>query len=191
MRYILMLLILLMAAPSWGATYLCQTAQGTADGSDAGNCMSLATFNSSATAGDTGYLTAGTYITAINPSADGVSGSPITYQRDPAAAEYSAVITNTNRCVDLTDDNYITIDGLYINNCGDNWVLIYDATNITVSNSKFYDSSAWGGLEIGGTSENVFIDNNNFVSGPLKDVGDCWDADDNLHDNNVTAYWEY
>ncbi len=88
---------------------------------DPGRYCSLATANSSAIAGDTIYMKAGTYnysrtgTGAIAPARSGVNGRPITYSR--IATESKPLINCTNSSIGaaLSSRSYIKLDGIKFN----------------------------------------------------------------------------
>ncbi|MEN6620082.1 MAG: right-handed parallel beta-helix repeat-containing protein, partial [Smithella sp.] len=92
--------------------------QGT---TDPGKYCSLATANSSAIAGDTIYMKAGTYnysksgTGAISPARSGVKGSPITYSRIATANKPLINCTNSTSGANLASRSYVKLDGIKFN----------------------------------------------------------------------------
>ena len=137
----------------------------------------LSKANSTLTAGDIVYIRAGTYREQICPKNSGSSGNYITYQRYPGDPKYSVIISTRSHGAYLLNKNYITIDGLYFNNCGSRWILIDDSDYNIIQNCKFYDSEAYTGILVdGGGSYNQFLDNI-FEDAALLSSSGTWDAE--------------
>ena len=155
---------LMLAAPSWAADYYVRQGEYLAkDGSNCANSISIATFNSSASGGNTYVICSGETITTTIAPPTGTEGSVITliseYEYDTTGTQYDVEVTTASYGANLSSKDYITIDGLYFNDCGGRWILMnYSDYNI-IQNCKFYDSAAYAGIRMDYCNYNKFIDN--------------------------------
>lgn len=95
-RLLATLLLLTVALPAWGATYWVRDAQtGAHTGADSSNAISLATFNSTAVAGDVALLVGVFTATAPNPANSGTIAAPIVYRGCVPGAQTGAIIGGT------------------------------------------------------------------------------------------------
>jgi hypothetical protein len=175
----------------WAVTYyVAPNAVGSETGADCDNAKARTWFDNNAIAGDTAILCDGTYTDQINPANSGTSGNPITYKADN---QYGAVISvsSSNGAFYPGDSDYITLDGLYFNNCGGEWINLDSgkADYIVIQNCKFYDADAWSGIRIRGDSDYGRIINNVFLDAPVQSGGipacasppyDCSESDCNI-----------
>ena len=116
--------------------------------------------NSTLQAGDTVHMRGGTYAGQIKPANSGTSGNYIIYQRYSGDAEWSVIISTQSYGAYLLNKNYITIDGLYFNNCGHRWIFFDNSDYNIVQNCKFYDADTWAGIHFdNGSTYNKILDN--------------------------------
>jgi hypothetical protein len=160
-------------SPLWATTYhVAPRAAGSETGADCDNAKTRTWFDNNAIAGDTAILCDGTYTNQISPANSGTSGNPITYIADN---QYGAVISVRSGYGAFYpgDSDYITLDGLYFNDCGGNWINLKSgkADYITIQNCKFYDADKWSGILIEGDSDNGRIINCIFEDAPLQSGG--------------------
>ena len=107
-KWILGLLVLVSGEAVAANRYVSPTGSGSGTES---NPMSLAAANAAARAGDTVYLKGGQYRNqTIRPSRSGAAGSYITYKAYNGA---NPVFMTVHTVVDLTNRNYIVIDGIH------------------------------------------------------------------------------
>jgi len=168
-RLFLIAVFLLIPTIVFGATYYVDTDSvgGTASDSNNGTAtntpwLTISKANSTATAGDTVYLRAGTYSEYINPSNSGTSGNPITFQRYSSDAEYSVILSASYGAYWTTKD-YITIDGIYFYNNTSRWTEIDDSDYIIFQNCKFYSPgdlyNGYGGMRFTDCTQVKILDN--------------------------------
>ena len=117
----LSLLILLLACPSWAATYyVTQAGAGAADGSTYANAMSVAGHNAGSFSGDDVIYLCGNITSTVAPPSAGTSGHPIVY--DGACPGYPGVIDGENNIAfgfgdgTTTGKIYLTVKNLEIKN---------------------------------------------------------------------------
>jgi hypothetical protein len=160
----------------WAAKYyVAQKAAGGNTGVDCANAKSLLWFNSNAIGGDTATLCDGKFTTLISPSNSGTSENPITYIAD---TKHAAIISKQSYGANLTDKNYIVIDGLYFNHCGAYWIKLSNSKYNTIKNCKFYKARAWSGIHFSRESDYNKIFDNIFEDAPLSgDANVTWPAD--------------
>ena len=110
------------------------------------DCCSMATMNSSIDAGDTAYLRAGTYATAIVPSNSGSDGSRITIE---AHTDETPTVTVSSRGFTLNGSkSYITIDGITFQDCSAWGGIINNSHYNEIANCTF-DHTGWVGGDKG------------------------------------------
>lgn len=136
MKNLIVIMILLLSSPAWGATYyVCQSAAGVGDGSSAGNCSAIATFNAGTApyddlADDTVYLL-DVITTGVTIPVSGTSGHVVTIRGD-YAGHAAALTTASGYAVTAASKSYVTLIGItataaassgaYING-GDVWII--------------------------------------------------------------------
>ena len=165
----------MLAAPSWAADYYVRQGEYLAkDGSNCANSISIATFNSSASGGNTYVICSGETITTTIAPPTGTEGSVITliseYEYDTTGTQYDVVVATGSYGANLSSKDYITIDGLYFNNCGSRWILMNYSDHNIIQNCKFYDSAAYAGILMDYSDYNQFIDNE-FPDAPASGTG--------------------
>ena len=144
--------------------YVTQAGAGDTDGSSCANALSIATFNSSASGGNTYVICSGETITTTIAPPTGSEGNVITliseWEHDATGSQYDVEVTTSSYGANLTSKSYITIDGLYFNDVNNRWMQLGVSTYNVVQNCKFYDANAGVGIYFGGGSNyNKFIDN--------------------------------
>lgn len=174
--FIFVAVLCLVGTASAADYYVNQSSAGGDTGADCANAKSLIWFNSNGAAGDTAIMCDGAYTTQINPSNTGTSGNYITYIADD---QYGAVVSTSSYGAHLLNKNYIVIDGLYFNDCGNRWMWINGSDYNIIKNCKFYD--AGGGVQDGlrlleGSDYNQ-ITNNIFEDAALSSSGVYWDQE--------------
>jgi len=131
--------VCLLAAVASAATYYVSPSGSANNPGTRSEPWSMAKANSTLTAGDTAVLLDGTYSTAIEPSNDGSSGSPITYQAD---TKHGADIPTIDYPIELDYCSYIIVDGVECTN-NKRWVRGSGADHITIKNCYFEDADGW------------------------------------------------
>lgn len=138
----LFLLLCLLASQAWGATrYICQTGQGTQDGSSAANCYNgyAAAWTAAAiAAGDTVYMV-GDITSATNTiGASGTAGNPITFDCLPPGQSAPGVMKTTSTGPVWLADNkeYITVQNCYFRGNASNLNQTYGVRFVTRSTTR-------------------------------------------------------
>lgn len=161
--YIVCIFFLLAFNANAATLYVTQVGAGDTDGSSCANAISIATFNSSASGGNTYVVCSGETITTTIAPPTGSEGSVITliseWEHDATGSQYDVEVTTSSYGVNLTSKFYITIDGLYFNDCGSRWINLSSADHNVFQNNKFYDAAAWAGIQLANSDYNQFIDN--------------------------------
>ena len=163
----------------------CETYQPLNRDCDGGSATAYSTLSAgvdAALAGDTVHIRAGEYEEKLAPTTSGSSDYPITYQN---YGEESPVITGSGypAMIVLEDVNYITIQGLTIQDC--KWLEARSSNYIVLQGNTFERSTS------SGTTGNVrFISsNNNKILNNIMDDGNdnllLIDSDHNLVEGNT------
>ncbi len=136
---------------------------------------SIYTAVSNAVAGDTVYCLAGTYnlTSTLNFYINsGSIGNPITFMKDPAAAENTVILNATNNMLDhiwISNVSYIVLDGFNLTMTSQQSLngfveIVNSANHITLKNLYIHDiSNASAGIRVWGNSANYNNCNNNTI----------------------------
>lgn len=197
---VLIILAILVVCPSvWAATYYVSGIKG--DNLNPGTLekpwKTIAKANSSLLPGDTVFVMQGTYREVIKPQRSGTEGKHITY------ANYNneeAIITGVFDGADLRGKNYITLDGITINDVTGYWVNMDGSSSYNViKNCNMSGAEKYGGIYIRhGSNYNKILNNtltatcascgtDAVVDGP-SDTILCWSSKYNLIEGNKIYY---
>ncbi len=188
-------------APAWTASYYVSTSGNDANpGNLAQPWRNIAHAANTAMPGDTVYIRAGSYTATggnnavLRPARSGAAGNPITFRNYLGEV---AILEDAYSIVDLTDRNYIHIDGLIIRDVLPNWgswLLLINSTYCEIRNSSFTFTGpstgvGWNGIELQAASYNKIL--NCFISGwgiygdPYNNGGDAVQLNGGAHHNLV------
>jgi len=153
---ILVVLFGLVSATWAGEYYVSATGDDMGDGSAQSPWRTLGKAAATAGPGDTVKIAPGRYREGIRPGRSGAKDRPITF----AGAGDASVIVNAGektRGIDLTDRDYIVVEGLFFKDCYQ-WVQIDGGHHNTFRKCSFSGTVAWAGFKINSSSDNRVLD---------------------------------
>jgi parallel beta-helix repeat protein len=130
-----------------GETYYVATtgADGPGCGTLAAPCRTIQYAADLVAAGDTVLVNPGTYAGGITVETGGVEGEPITFQASGGPVIINGSAGNPwNDAFVINQVEYIVLDGLTIQNSGDDGVFIADSDHVTVRNCTFANNTNRG-----------------------------------------------
>ena len=138
--------------------------------------------------GDTVFIRQGVYKNPLRPQVSGVKGKVITYKNYNGE---KAVITGEHRpAIDLTNREYIVIEGLEVDNVA-RWFYLVNANHNLLKNNKFY--KAWN--KGGGSKIGIFFSNakynrvtGNHFEGNAGDALSIISSDRNIVEDNIFRF---
>ncbi len=170
MRTISAFALLLCGAAARATTYYVDGPGGNGPGGlDSNDGSSLNTAwatigkaNSMLHAGDTVNIRGGTYTAQpILPATSGTSAAlPITYRSYPG--ETVLLSGGTQPQANISNRNWIVIDGLSFADAGSNWIKSYTSSHCTVENCNFANASIWGGIDVESNTTYLTVRNCSF-----------------------------
>lgn len=176
-KYLILFIFTLLLLPSLSFSediYVAQTEQGGGAGTSCAEAESAAWFNTAGNwgggageidPGDTVYLCddGGNFTVTLLPPSSGSSGSPVTIKNAPGESPVIDGGDSRSRLIDIQDKDYLTFDGIQMQNAASGSASVYltsGSTGITIKNCTIYHPRGRGFASTGAV--NVTIQNNTF-----------------------------
>jgi len=117
---------------------------------------------SKAIAGTTVEVAAGTYAEQVSIANSGTSDAPITFTAAPGA---SVIVTGNGNGFSMSNKNWITINGFFINGTANYGISVFGGSNVTISNNRVtgagtpVSGSTRSGIRLSGTTDSLVAGN--------------------------------
>lgn len=173
----LLVLLFTVASPLWATDYYVDQNHPFANDQNAGTIdqpwETITKANQTLTAGDTAYIRAGTYNSYIAPVNSGTAEYRITYRK---YGSETVTISGTRYGIYLSDDDYITVNGITFTNPTQGMYITNDSDYNIVDDCTFGPQGdyTWYGSRIYNYSDHNWVKNSTFYKFgkcPSQDLG--------------------